>query len=123
MCILIDLTSGPEDEELRDEVEILYEYVRENLVITQDGKVNLLQHNVPEDFDLHYSRMSERKIYTVTSEDDEKFDVIICYESPRDIKKGDYDDTKNSVCLCGFQCRRACRVSHYNLFKPCTEVC
>jgi hypothetical protein len=78
-------------------VDILYDFVRENLVINQDGTVELPQENVPKDFDLHYSRMSERKTYSVVSENEEQFDVILCYESPRDIKKGEYDETKNLV--------------------------
>jgi hypothetical protein len=97
LYLIIDLASVSEDNELLEEVDILYDFVRENLVINQDGTVKLPQEHVPKDFDLHYSRMSERQKYSVTSYNEEQFDVTLCYENPHDIEKGECSRTKNLV--------------------------
>lgn len=63
------------------EVEALFNFIRDNMTVKPNFGLELLQENLPSDFDLRYARVSERRTYPFTTEDNEQFTVKLSYEN------------------------------------------
>lgn len=78
LLVCTDFHSSQEDD-IYNEAEILYEYVKTNLDINEQGKAILLEDYCPKDFDHHYSRASHRETFSFSIEG-MQFTVQLSYE-------------------------------------------
>ena len=87
-----------EEDELLEDAKTLYEYVKQNLKINSDGTAELDHEAAPPEFDLKYSRTSERKTYSIITDDTkERFTVRFSSERAHDIRKHEIGETVETV--------------------------
>jgi hypothetical protein len=94
---LTDFPSGIHDDIIQKEAEILHNYVSNNLVINQDGTVDLPQERAPVDFDLSFTRVCNRRAYSFETENKETFTVKLSYEDFKDLRKTSFGDVRDMV--------------------------
>ena len=86
------------EDELLKEAKTLYEYVRQNLKINSDGTADLNHKAAPPEFDLTYLRISERKTYSIITDDTkERFTVRLSSERARNIRMHEIGETVEKV--------------------------
>jgi hypothetical protein len=83
-CLIFKLTvatsQSSQDSETNEEVDIIFDFIKENIKISPNAGIELPEDKLPNDFDVCYVRFSERRTFSYTYEDAEQFTLKLSYE-------------------------------------------